>query len=197
MIVPVKFRKGGEAIQGTYSFFSTLGGIGYVKVYLAGGTIEANTKDYYATLDNSISSDHDNYFTDGNVDLDFDLDIEKSFKIKAADAVMCWCQLNGGGQSCQVTWNIYHVDAAGVETLLGTANGDTYTNASSAAVRKAIRITMKAKSFKKGEKLRINAVQTASAGSGLRYDPAGRAVGGTAFSNTGDSFLSLPVELPI
>ncbi len=53
---------------------------------------------------------------------------------------------------------------------------------------------MTAKNFKKGEKLRVNAVSdTTGDGLSLLWDPAGRTVGTT----TADSFLSLPVELPI
>ncbi len=123
--IPVKFRKGGEAMTGTYEFFSTLGGVGYVKLYLCGGMIEADTRDYFLTLDSSISADTGNYYLYGDTDLNFDIDIEKPFRVKGADAVISYALMNiVGGQTIQVTFNIYHVDMSDAETLIGTVIGD-------------------------------------------------------------------------
>ncbi len=197
MGIPVKYRRGGESVLGTYDFFSTLGGTGYISIYLCGGMHQTDVKEYFLTLDNSISSDEDNYTLVGNQNVNFDLEVGKPFRVKEGTAIMGSANYNSAGESCQVTWTVYHVDADGNATSIGTAEGDAWTYASnSKACRKTVKISISEKSFKKGEKLRINVNQTAGSGSGIRFDPAGRTVSGTIGSVSGDTFLRLPVDLP-
>lgn len=161
-------------IQFQVDYIDSLAGVGYVRFYPAGVGIGENTWTGILTTDSTFPSDEDSggeyYKIIASKELNFDYDVEKPFTIANKECYFIWSG-SRGDNNVGVVWTVYHVSSKGTETSIGTVTGDTIAAAS--IVRKCSMVKLTKKVFKKGEKLRINAVMTVSSNSFIKIDPAG------------------------
>ncbi len=195
-----KFTKFTTASQvlATYDFFDTILGVSFLDFYCLRSFTAGSTNQNTLTTDESIPSDSANLRILGASDTDFDMEVIKPFTITDGDATITWMQVTGGGQSCFTVWTIYHVDSGGTPTSLGTVTGETQTAGATAYEKKSSRLTITGKRFLAGEKLRVKAVVTANANSGIYFDPSGGVTQtGTAGRTVNSTAkIRIPIDLP-
>ncbi len=193
--VLTKYRKSAEVLS-TYDFFESILGTAFIKFFLLGTKDSAGLK-YHLTTDSSIGSHGENLrIVDGGINIDFDIPVELPFKILARDAIISMSSERISGADKTLTYTVFHVTSGGTETSLGSVI--TEDIALNKRGRRAMKISMTEKRFKKGEKLRLNV--TASAAMTAWWDPVGRLsiveqIGGNATTNS-QAVLLLPIEVP-
>ncbi|MDD5050993.1 MAG: hypothetical protein PHV93_04645 [Candidatus Pacebacteria bacterium] len=209
--VPISFRKGGDA-SASYDWVDFSTGLGYRRFYAAAGVLAAGLT-YFLTNESSIDSSSSDQTTsygyltpnDGagsELDIDFDVTLVKPMTIGAGYAYVNFTVcLATNPSTVQSTVNIYHVTAAGVETLLGTAQSAArHTHAAALHCRDTFRILLTGKTFGVGEKLRVNYVSNASDASFWVYhDPSSGLTGTDAGGRTvtTDFTVDIPFKIDI
>ena len=184
----VGYRKSAEAVA-TYDFFDSILGAAFIKFYMATGSSGATTQ-FILTIDGSHVSDSLKMRQTGTFDLDFDILVDIPFTVAAREVVFNWLEGTGAGT---IQWTIYHVAVGGSETSLGTVTGNT----NDVEAKKSSRVIITSKRFKKGEKLRINAIGTNSALIAW-FDPSGKKTVTDAEARTVNSTASvlIPIVVP-
>src|SRR3990167_5093806 len=156
--IPVAFRSGGGDNQFSFDWFDYAAGAGYKTFYCCAG--KDNSAAQYFLTTQTIASDNDNTNTGnlgvGTVEVNFDITFNNPLTIAAAD---CFIQFTGNAiaasDSGYVIATIYHVNAAAVETSLGTVQSSTVTSVGGGSIqRKSMKAALTKKSFGIGEKLR-------------------------------------------
>lgn len=199
-LLPQNFPTPTGEVSFTVDYLDTIAGVGYKNFYLAGTTDSVGSK-YLLTTDTSIVSDKQNYAVVGSgQDIDFDIDIQKSFKLATGTAYIVVSTSIPAGTNQILTYAIRHVSSGGVETDLATATGSTTVGAGgSQYFKKTTKMAMTGKAFKKGEKFRVNIVTNSSnANAAFYFDPSG------TWTQTSESpnfshrtFAIIPVEVGI
>lgn len=196
MGIPEIYRKSPE-ITLNVDYFDQLLGVGFLKIYLAGGKpTSGNT--YYLTTNSSVISDKDNQATasGASFDLDFDMTINRSLKVVAVPGIFV-SRFQGTTTANTITFTIKHVDGASVETTLATIVFNQQGSAGNYNKVKMSAYTPTAKTFIKGDKLRVTALQTGTNNDGyFTYDPSGFwTYSSEGIVNTAVNYFLLPVEI--
>lgn len=183
-------------VQLTADFFDQIEDTNLINMYLLG--LVDSTGDIFSLTTNVSTASHESNLISGNagstLDIDFDLDINTPFTIVARQAI-----INYYGQTITdgtATWTLRHVDAASVETDIGTVISDTITSSNEG--KKTHKFTCTKQRFTKGDKLRINVV-TSHATIKIAHDPSGRQTfveqSTSPVTVTGQATLSVPIEI--
>jgi hypothetical protein len=201
MPVPIVYRSGGEATA-SYDWVDYVSGCGYRSFYGAAGATTGPAYTYFLTTNSNIDSTTNRFYADGTTDLDFDITFKNYASISGGDAFVNYTMYLSNGSTGHVTIKIYHVTAGGAETSLGTAECPLHTAAGNSYFRDCHNITLTAKNFVPGDKLRLNVITT-DHGGGITvrtyFDPAsGLNAADTATRTVGtDMVLLLPFKIDV
>jgi hypothetical protein len=167
MAIPSIFtQKGGEAVA-SYDWFDLASGTGYRKYYLTCATTSTATT-YFLNSELMDSSPYlDSYTMPANsamalrIDRDFDLEFKNPVIIQGNLLTNFLIKTYASPTDSTEVYaiiNIYHVDLAATETLLGTATSTTSaaTNDATSYQRVTFNIPLARKKIAIGEKLRVN-----------------------------------------
>lgn len=171
-MLPSPFTRQSNAIA-SYDWIDITSGCGYREYYCAGS--KNSTSNYYFLTTKVIDSSTELLWNTGvNQDLDFDITIKVPSVIGNADAIINFTWSQNASQTSTVTINIYHVTAAGAETLLGTlALARTAGGGGAEYYRECFKITLISKKFAINEKLRVNMTLTSTnADTRVYFDPS-------------------------
>ena len=173
MPVPINYRTGGEVLA-SYDWENLVSGIGYRRFYGCSAQLASGNEEF---LTNQSSTDSKPNRQRGNSPYIFDVAFGRPAYIEGTAFVNLSTQWNSGlANTTRFIITIYHVDALGAATSLGTATSSTK---SYGTYRHCIRITVTGKHFGIGESLRVHVnenVVTGSSGQQFLYmDPASRA----------------------
>lgn len=200
MAVPRKYRQGGSDFQFNVDYFDYISGVGYKAFYLAGGA-DSSGLTYFLTTNSTIISDTDNnqiLTTGGSFDLDFDIDVTRTFYVADNIAIVKALVRADTSSTFRPTWTIYHVDKDGNETSIGSTIGRTYSGSAGAELHIATtEISTTKKKFVKNEKLRLNIVGLGGSNfDELHFDPSGFwTITEGSNTYTKQSFVLLPIEV--
>jgi len=209
------FTQGGGEVISSYSWEDIRAGMGYQRYYsiigsLTDGGVGENYQYYLSpqiidSVPISLAKTRSGAGTE-TFDLDFDTTFNKPSYV-SGDALVNFSHfMNNGSNSGSVyfTINVYHVDLASSETLLGTATTPTrpLSGAVTATWRESCRITLTPKHFGRGEKLRFNIYAlithggTGTTSTTIYFDATG---GETSVGSgiRGDCFLDLPFKIEL
>ena len=188
-LVPVVFRKSpGYNVQ--YDWLDATTGAGYRRYYAccADLTPDSAAEKFLTTrtLDSepwfiALAKNNGAYTLD--IDYDFDITFQLPATIAASTAyVQALRKVTSADMDSYLVINIYHVTAAAVETLIGTATTEAWAGGTDAYMRDIVPVTLTKKLFGIGEKLRLNVqVYTLCNPAGaetitLYFDPSSREV---------------------
>jgi hypothetical protein len=167
------FLRSAEGRIGSYDWFDFATGAGYKKFYCVGGKNSVGA--IYFLSSNLMESDAENTGTgnvgSGTYDYDFDITFGRPVTIAAADAFFRHKQSSTtAGNWCYMTINVYKVDLAAAETLIGQGVGDTTSGVSLNQV-KMIKWALTKTSIGVGEKIRVNLIFTTNGNyTSFQYD---------------------------
>lgn len=202
MPVPVSYRRSSEAVT-SYDFFDIASGTGYERFYLGLAQISGSTLKFLTP--NVIPSDPSS--VSGTVagagtplDYDFDVSFNKPFTIEGELIFSGLFSLKTGGLKGQYLIDVYHVNSAGTETLLGSAEGAEKTGIDE--WKACFKVTIARKHLAIGEKLRITTRLRINAGAGdweVWFDPKNRetVTDGGSIVQTSDAYVDVPFRIDL
>lgn len=177
---PVMFRKGGDATA-NYDWIDLTTGLGYKRFYAAASLISTGNVYYLDTKINDASSalggvsSFNTALINGAVELNFDATFTKPATVGASQVIASYTVARNAGvtQVC-TAFKVYHVNAAAVETELGTVAGKSHTAGGGAGetARELLTLDITKKVFGIGEKLRISILFTGNGAGAVYHDPA-------------------------
>lgn len=176
--MPLNFAIPGEGAVASYDWKELQGDVGYIRYYLGASRKTGPTSEYFLT-NQQIASDNEvttiNTQNSGSPqDIDFDITFGNVGTISGTAIFNFITQTSAATSTLDITINIYHVTAAGVETSIGQVILPQQT--ASKNYKRCAKATLTEKNFVIGDKLRINIV-TANTGANIAYiwiDPSGR-----------------------
>ncbi len=163
MGLPRVYRQS-PAYVASYSWLNLTAGLGYRRYYGACTLNLANARIYFLATElidsgsgNAIGSTAAYTSSGGALDIDFDITFGVPAIVGGGDAFFNLTHETGATNSA-MTINVYHVDLASAETLLGTFADDSQEI--NIFFRHLLKVPLTAKKFAVGEKLRVNVVAT-------------------------------------
>ena len=198
--LPSQYRQATPLIFNV-DYFDFIANAGYKRFFLAGLEDSVGQK-FLLTNDTGLSADDNVFRLLGTTNTDFDLTFDNSVTVAAADATISYTVFSGaaGGQFFTIVWTVFHVTSGGTETSLGTVT-DTTTEGvgGNAWFRRSVKLALTTKRLNKGEKLRVTAAATVTAGTfGYYIDPSGLTVtGGTGGSASPRADINMPFVLDL
>lgn len=180
--VPIVYRGSGSGAIASFDYFDWASGAGY-KIFYPSGTNDSVGKSNFLTDRSSVGSPFDDdagYQTisqESNIENNFDIKFNKSAYVSGTAIISFSIRVSDGG-SANLACTIYHVNAAGTETSIGSVTSVTRAPIGSEQYfRECVKIALTSKNFGVGESLRletkfsqVNATETAS----FWFDPTGR-----------------------
>jgi len=144
-----------------------------IQLFYGVGTKMAAGQDYVLVRDSGIS--RETYTSGANIDIDFDITINKPTIVAGiATFDIYWIACFGGGAACNftVTANVVHYDGS-AETVLGTATSETINAGLATDVSDKLQCSVTKKLFKIGDILRITLTGVSSGASVIKinHDP--------------------------
>ncbi len=183
-------------------FLDVATGVGYKRFYLRGTNTDAGGDLFELTTNETSGSDIENYrFTSVSDDENFDVTFTKPLKMATNDLEIWGTTriVGSASQTYTVTITVYHVDVAASATSLGSIAWTSTHDGTPKYRKRAAKIAVSEKIFKKGEKLRVRVQTSGSASSSEFYfDPVGRRTATeTDSSATIDtkSWIAIPIQV--
>lgn len=155
MVVNETFTQGAGPIA-SYDWVDLQGGVGYTTYYAGASTASGAAVEYFLTTKQLEGRPIYTVLTGTQTqDKDFDIEFQTPVVVKG-DALINFTQFGGTASSIVTTINVYHVDTASAETLLGTAIATVRAGDVTTPFRETLKIALTQKHVARGEKLRVN-----------------------------------------
>lgn len=168
--LPSQYRKSSESVI-QYDFVDQFLGVGYITIYTL-GLKDSTGNDYALTTNGSLIAHEENRFVDASsaIDIDYDLDINKSIVIPAVDCLFQARVQIDTGNTTSFAFNLKRVDSSGNEYSMGSVTSDSITGgASDEHYIIACRTTLTRTVLKKGDKLRLTVTNPTVGGSADKF----------------------------
>ena len=175
--VPNNFMFSAEQSTASFDYFDYATGQGYRKHY-AGAAYDSASLKYFLTTQ-TIDGDGTNVavtINNTNIELNFDLDINKPCIIGGADSLVNWTTVQNNTIAVYCIFTVYHVRGV-TETSIGTIQSNTFTaTVSPTYLRRCSKIPLTRKKFAIGDKLRLEVkfYTSGASDSSLFFDPGSR-----------------------
>ncbi len=193
MGIPTKYRKS-SAVIASYDWLDLTSGIGYRRYYACAATLSTGVV-YFLTTRSDIDAFPLRITTTGTTN--FDIEFGVAAYIKGDAFINLSSTWNGGtANTTKYTATIYHIDIDSNTTSLGSAITSTKSYGD---WRHSLKITLAAKKFTPGEKLRLTILETTVTGNSnqqrLAIDPSSRLTF-TEDSASATSNTNLTLDMP-
>jgi len=189
MAIQKKYRNISEVNLASYDFYDLFTGTGYKNFYLADAIIDS-TDTKILTISQFYS---DTGYT-ASTDMDFDITMAVPITINGDCVFNLFAANSGTSANVAFTIKFYKVNAASVETQIGSTTTITksFDNSTNILSGKA---TLPNTRIGAGEKLRLN-IGSSNGAVRIMHDPKGRDTSATPASFiTSASFINLPIKL--
>jgi len=181
---------GGGGALASFDALDVIRGIGYLRYYLARITVDTNSTDYLLVEDTIDGTSWKSTNQQCGVtltkefDLDFDIEVEKSFDLEGVAIVNISYGVNSSANQTDfyLICKLVHVDSGATETVLDTVQSATATATGTRQdLRAALIMNITRTKFRPGEKIRliVEGWGQAAVAAGTRdcymyFDPTGR-----------------------